>query len=627
VLNNALLMNGRDASVWSIRAYLRLLMNQPHLARCDANEAVSLLQTAAQAHAEAAAIAAEEAAEIDDNHADNVAVAAPSKSGPKSNRSKTVQIWQSLFIRGIAEMAMIGGRNTAARTFATAIATMTNHTSHSDDNTMYRNTVLTILNAYRVACIGVEAAASLPVAHATGSHTHDHDDDDTHDADTKQPSVDGEPSTPHYSLSNGARRRHAIDVAHLRVASNADFFGRLIRGLRDQHNKQGVAPVIIHDTSYGGRSMFVTRDIGVASTSTPTSSSDSAASTTSSNERWLLYREEPLASVTYSDSHCGLCSAPFQSPDVNGIACSECESESFCSSTCLKQARDGYHGIECRAGASRYLSWLRAQMSDEPFVMPDLLVMRLLAIQLAQRRSLTTTATTAASSITVRKLEDKNKPTSATPITQTDIEQKLNMLCRFTDCRPIVTIPATSDSDNKATTATVDVEWEATLSSTLVSSNDEMESLIGVRRLLGDDQWSSNTDTTPDSCSAAAWVDASWYASVNEAVAVNWYSNVTRRALLLDASAYINHSCAPNSEVVVDPHASSTCAIYALKPLHVGDELSIAYVPPSLPFTKRRQRLLQTFGFLCRCSKCIEDEKLENAAPVPVTTSTTVPTS
>ena len=71
---------------------------------------------------------------------------------------------------------------------------------------------------------------------------------------------------------------------------------------------------------------------------------------------------------------------------------------------------------------------------------------------------------------------------------------------------------------------------------------------------------------------------------------------------LLGACSAINHSCEPNCEVAyID---SADVLIVATRDIDEDEEITIAYVPPSLPVDKRRQELRERYGFECECPKC-----------------------
>jgi len=72
-------------------------------------------------------------------------------------------------------------------------------------------------------------------------------------------------------------------------------------------------------------------------------------------------------------------------------------------------------------------------------------------------------------------------------------------------------------------------------------------------------------------------------------------------ALFLQLSRF-NHSCSPNLEQSWDEDAGQAHLI-AAEPIKAGDELFTHYVELRLPREERRQRLHESYGFWCNCSK------------------------
>jgi hypothetical protein len=74
-------------------------------------------------------------------------------------------------------------------------------------------------------------------------------------------------------------------------------------------------------------------------------------------------------------------------------------------------------------------------------------------------------------------------------------------------------------------------------------------------------------------------------------------------AALYHTGAMMNHSCAPNIDCTWSDSCRATFA--ANRTIPVDGELCIAYCDPSEPVSKRRQRLLEDFGFICQCELCV----------------------
>ena len=74
-------------------------------------------------------------------------------------------------------------------------------------------------------------------------------------------------------------------------------------------------------------------------------------------------------------------------------------------------------------------------------------------------------------------------------------------------------------------------------------------------------------------------------------------------AALYLTGGMMNHCCAPN----IDCTWSDSCraTFTANRTIRRDEELCIAYCDPSMPVNKRRQRLLEDFGFVCQCELCV----------------------
>ncbi|OCH89358.1 SET domain-containing protein [Obba rivulosa] len=64
----------------------------------------------------------------------------------------------------------------------------------------------------------------------------------------------------------------------------------------------------------------------------------------------------------------------------------------------------------------------------------------------------------------------------------------------------------------------------------------------------------------------------------------------------------VNHSCAPNATVVMEP-LSFTLQLIAVKPIALGDEITVTYCG-LLDTQKQRQAQLDSYGFTCECPAC-----------------------
>ncbi|KAJ7083543.1 hypothetical protein C8R44DRAFT_651994 [Mycena epipterygia] len=80
----------------------------------------------------------------------------------------------------------------------------------------------------------------------------------------------------------------------------------------------------------------------------------------------------------------------------------------------------------------------------------------------------------------------------------------------------------------------------------------------------------------------------------------------THRGIFLNISR-CNHSCGPNAKWQWDP-ASFSLSLVALRPIQAGQEITVAYVTPTLSRSERRTRLKAMYNFSCRCEFCARPE-------------------
>ncbi|XP_023343748.1 protein msta [Eurytemora carolleeae] len=72
--------------------------------------------------------------------------------------------------------------------------------------------------------------------------------------------------------------------------------------------------------------------------------------------------------------------------------------------------------------------------------------------------------------------------------------------------------------------------------------------------------------------------------------------------------AMVNHSCSPNSRVWWDE--SGSLVLSARVKITPGDEITLTYCSPLLGQPSRRNKLLQSKGFICRCPRCQDGTEL-----------------
>lgn len=81
---------------------------------------------------------------------------------------------------------------------------------------------------------------------------------------------------------------------------------------------------------------------------------------------------------------------------------------------------------------------------------------------------------------------------------------------------------------------------------------------------------------------------------------------VVRAAGLYVLQACCNHSCVPNC--CVENGADACISLKAERAIAPGEELTITYVPLTLP-QSQRQELLNSYRFICNCSRCSEEKQ------------------
>lgn len=101
-------------------------------------------------------------------------------------------------------------------------------------------------------------------------------------------------------------------------------------------------------------------------------------------------------------------------------------------------------------------------------------------------------------------------------------------------------------------------------------------------------------------------------------------------------AAMINHSCCPNSVKVFghiaaasstslngdnNNNKSATSAdrevmiVHANTNISKGTEITWSYLPPSTPYSVRREALITKYGFICQCHRCIKEEMVHTNRP------------
>ena len=71
--------------------------------------------------------------------------------------------------------------------------------------------------------------------------------------------------------------------------------------------------------------------------------------------------------------------------------------------------------------------------------------------------------------------------------------------------------------------------------------------------------------------------------------------------------SHSEHSCIPNA--IVRFRENATAYLVALRPIRKGEEIFHSYIENEDPYEDRAEELLDPYGFICDCPKCIEERK------------------
>ena len=82
-------------------------------------------------------------------------------------------------------------------------------------------------------------------------------------------------------------------------------------------------------------------------------------------------------------------------------------------------------------------------------------------------------------------------------------------------------------------------------------------------------------------------------------------------------SRYANHSCDPNVDFKVqlnsDNDSPISLSFHSLKKIKKDDQLFTSYLPsPKMKYDQRQKYLLDNWGFVCQCKKCITESQKKN---------------
>lgn len=86
------------------------------------------------------------------------------------------------------------------------------------------------------------------------------------------------------------------------------------------------------------------------------------------------------------------------------------------------------------------------------------------------------------------------------------------------------------------------------------------------------------------------------------------YSICCQGTAFFPLQSCMNHSCCPNAKAFKSENdRDGQTTIIALRPIEIGEEVTISYIDEELPY-EERQKLLADYGFRCKCPKCIEEK-------------------
>ncbi|BBN16381.1 protein MpATXR10 [Marchantia polymorpha subsp. ruderalis] len=73
----------------------------------------------------------------------------------------------------------------------------------------------------------------------------------------------------------------------------------------------------------------------------------------------------------------------------------------------------------------------------------------------------------------------------------------------------------------------------------------------------------------------------------------------------------VNHSCRPNAKAFKrEEDRDGAAVLLAIRPIRKGEEITISYIDENHDL-EERQALLADYGFVCSCSRCIEDSSMK----------------
>ncbi|CAF1256068.1 unnamed protein product [Adineta ricciae] len=75
---------------------------------------------------------------------------------------------------------------------------------------------------------------------------------------------------------------------------------------------------------------------------------------------------------------------------------------------------------------------------------------------------------------------------------------------------------------------------------------------------------------------------------------------------LLLFTSFLNHSCVPNAVYITDRHAHQV-VVARKEGIEKNQQVFISYIDPDRPSIERQQLFETTYGFVCRCERCVRE--------------------
>ncbi|CUG86101.1 Hypothetical protein, putative [Bodo saltans] len=109
-------------------------------------------------------------------------------------------------------------------------------------------------------------------------------------------------------------------------------------------------------------------------------------------------------------------------------------------------------------------------------------------------------------------------------------------------------------------------------------------------------------------------------------LATSVYATGPQARCLFGLVSMLEHSCQPNAALVwhrtstLEENDAMVIEVRALRPIAVGEHLSISYIPTVLPREERQALLWKRYWFHCQCSRCVGAPDLLRGVTLPHTT-------